>query len=64
MRQTSNKNLPGSTEQANNTEVTLKILSRVERKVSNEENHLTTKREKKLKALGVQQSRNPLSETA
>ena len=33
-------------EQANDTEVTLKILSRVERKVSNEENHLTTKREK------------------
>ena len=32
--------------------------------VSNEENHLTTKREKNLKALGVQQSRNPLSETA
>ena len=36
-------------EQANDTEVTLKILSKVERKVSNEKKHLTTKREKKLK---------------
>ena len=41
-----------------------KIVSRVERKVRNEENHLTAKREKKLKALGVQQSSNPLSKTA
>ena len=51
-------------EQATDTEVTLKIVSRVESKVRNEENHLTANREKKLKALGVQQSSNPLSKTA
>ena len=37
------------TEQANDTEVTLKILSRVECKICNEENHLTAKREKKMR---------------
>ena len=51
-------------ERETDTEVALKINSRVERKVHREENHLLAKREKKLKALGVQQTRSSLSNTA
>ena len=51
-------------ERETDTEVALKIKSRVERKVRREENHLLAKREKKLKALGVQQTSSSLLNTA
>ena len=51
-------------ERETDTAVALKINSRVERKVRREENHLLAKREKKLKALGVQQTSSSLSNTA
>ena len=51
-------------ERETDTEVALKINSRVERKVHREEIHLLAKREKKLKALCVKQTSSSLSNTA
>ena len=51
-------------ERETDTQVTLKINPRVERKVRKDENHLLAKREKKLIALGVQQTSSSFSNTA